>query len=36
MIDYNDNEQADYEDLLGDVYLDDYYVCGKDNETDRS
>ena len=36
MIDYNDNYQDDYEDLLGDVYLDDYYVCGKSDEDDRS
>ena len=32
MTDYNESEQADYEDLLADVYLDDFYVCGMESE----
>ena len=34
MIEYNETEQSDYEDLLGDIYLDDYYVCGNLEEVE--
>ena len=29
MIEYIEEYQDEYEALLGDVYLDDYYVCGR-------
>ena len=35
MLTYEEQMQEDYEDLLGDIYLDDFYVCGKRDDCDE-
>ena len=35
MLTYEEQMQEDYEALLGDIYLDDFYVCGKRDDCDE-
>jgi len=35
MLEFVYEYQEDYEELLGDVYLDDFYICGKRDDCDE-